>query len=199
MRLYDFELVPLPATPYIEIVDWTNPAQYVAIGRAPDSQLPPEDLALLAANPALRSRYCELAVTVLLPPLRRLSLLFATKMHLNESLAPARLDPLLPGIGRTWASLLGTLSGVFFQLQVYVGQFESLVGQWEEERFELLQPDAPGLHVILNQLCAAQLKDVSTKELQLVGASSGSRSATGGLAYMNSGAGATGDAKTAET
>ena len=63
-------------------------------------QLPPEDLALLAADPTPRSRYCELAVTVLLPPLRRLSLLFTTKTHLNESLAPARLDPLLPGIGR---------------------------------------------------------------------------------------------------
>ena len=109
---------------------------YVAFRRAPYAQLPPEDLALLAANPAVRSRYCELATTVLLPPLRRLSLLIATKMHLNESLAPARLDPLLPGIGRGWHSLLGTLSVLSRQLYVYAAQFESLAGRWEEERFD---------------------------------------------------------------
>ena len=45
---------------------------FTAFGRAPYAQLPPEDLALLAADPALRARYCELAATVLLPPLRRL-------------------------------------------------------------------------------------------------------------------------------
>ena len=97
----------------------TNPAMYAAIGRAPHAQLPPEDIALLAADATLRSRYCELVATVLLPPLRRLSLLFATKSHLNESLAPTRLDPALPGIGRGWTSLVGSLSLLYFQLHVY--------------------------------------------------------------------------------
>ena len=64
--------------------------------------MPLEDLDLLAADTTMRSRSCELALTVTLSPLRRLSLLIATKMHLNESLAPARLNPLLPGIGRTF-------------------------------------------------------------------------------------------------
>jgi hypothetical protein len=136
---------------------------------------------------------------VLLPPLRRLSVIFATKGHLNESLAPARLDPLLPGIGRGWGSLVGTLTILYYQLLVHVAQFESLLGRWEEERFDLLQPDAPGLHHILIFLNIEQLKDVSTKELQLVGASSGSRSATGSLNFMKSGVGATDGAKEAET
>ena len=65
-------------------------------------------------------------------------------MHLNEGLAPARLDPVLPGIGRGWASLVGSLSVLYFQLGVYVGQFESLAARWEEERFNLLQRDSPG-------------------------------------------------------
>jgi hypothetical protein len=92
-----------------------------AMGAAPYAQLPPEDLAILAADPALRSRYCELVTTVLLPPLRRLSVLVATKTHLNESLAPARLDPLLPGIVRGGASFIRALSGLYIQLYVYAG------------------------------------------------------------------------------
>ena len=120
---------------------------------------------------------------LLLPPLRRLSEIIATKSHLNESLAPTRLDPLLPGIGRNWASLVGTLSFLYCQLRVYAAQFESLAGRWEQERFDLLQPDSPGLHPILTVLLIEQLKDVSTKEVELVGLSSGSRAAAGALNF----------------
>jgi hypothetical protein len=199
LRLYSVEHVPQPATPYINLRDCTNRASFAAMGAAPYAQLPPEDVARLATDPALRSRYCELAATVLLPPLRRLSLLFATKSHLNESLAPARLDSVLPGIGRDWASLLGTLTNLYFQLHVYAGQFESLVGRWEQERFDLLQPDSPGLHTILMFLSLEQTKDVATKELQLLGVSSGSRSAAGSLAFMKGGVVAAGGGKEAET
>jgi hypothetical protein len=195
LRLYGYEYVPQPSTPYIELLVFANPAMFAAWGRAPYTQLPLEDLTLLAADAALRSRYCELATTVLLPPLRRLSLLIATKMHLNESLAPARLDPLLPGIGRGWHSLLGTLSVLSSQLYVYAAQFESLAGRWEEERFDLLQPDTPGLHHILWFLSAEQVKDVATKELQQVGASSRRQ---GGHAFVK-GAADKGDAEEAET
>jgi hypothetical protein len=146
LQLYSIEHVRQPATPHIELFDSTNSGWWAALGRAPYAELPPEDLALLAADPGLRSRYCELAAAVLLPPLRRLSLLFTTKTHLNESLAPARLDPLLPGIGRGWASLVGTLSVLYYQLHVYAAQFESLAARWAAERFDLLQPATPGLH-----------------------------------------------------
>jgi hypothetical protein len=199
LRMYSIECAPQPATPYSDLVDNINPDTLAAFGRAPYAQLPPEDLALLAADQALRSRYCELVVKVLLPPLQRLGLLIVTKMLLNESLAPARLDALLPGIGRTWASLVGTLSLLFWQLGVYVGQFESLVGRWEEERFDLLQPDTPGVHVILTFLSTEQSKDVAAKEMQLVGVSSGSRAVAGGLKFMQGGAVPVGDAKEAET
>jgi hypothetical protein len=200
LSLYSIEYVLQPATPYIELFI-NNHAMLAAMGRAPFVQLPPEDLALLAADPALRSRYCELAVTTLLPPLRRMSILIATKMHLNESLAPARLDPMLPGIGRTWASLVGTLSTLYYQLVDYAGQFESLVGRWEQERFDLLQPNTPSLHLILMFLSTEQIKDVGGKELQLLGASSGSRTvAGGGLNYiMTGGAGSAGGGKETET
>jgi hypothetical protein len=200
LRLHSIEYVPQPSTPYIDLRVGTNPAWFAAMGRAPYTQLPPEDLALLAADPALRSRYCELAAAMLLPPLRRLNLLIATKMHLNESLAPARLDPVLPGTGRDWTSLVGSLTFLLYQLQEYAGQFESLAGRWEEERLDLLQPNTPGLHVMLMFFSVEQIKDVGAKELQLLGASSGSRTTAGSLNYMKGGAGlAGGDGKEAET
>ena len=198
-RLYCCEYVPQPTTPVIELLDVTNRTMFAAMGAAPYAQLPPEDITTLVADPALRSRYCELVATVILPPLRRLSMIFATKMHLNESLAPARLDPSLPGIGRGWGSLIGTLSTLYYQLVLYVGQFESLAGRWAEERFDLLQPDSPGLHIILMYLSVELIKEVSTKELQLVGASSGSRTLAGGLDFIYSGADPAGGAQEAET
>jgi hypothetical protein len=199
MKLYAMEWSPQPATPHIDLpAFYTDPATYVALGRAPYAQLPPEDIALLTADPGLRARYCELARTVLLPPLRRMSEILGTKFHLNDSIAPARLDPLLPGIGRDWTSLCGTLSGVFFDVRVYVAQFESLAGRWEQECYDLLQPDLPGQHQVMMFILTEQLKDVGKKEVELVGMSSGSRSAAGGLDYMKGGV-APADAQTAET
>jgi hypothetical protein len=199
LRLYGCEYVPQPVTPYMDLFVLANPAMFAAVGRAPYAQLPPEDLDLLAADTALRSRYCELAVMVILPPLRRLGLLITTKMHLNESLAPARLDPLLPGIGRTWASLVSTLSTLYFQMCVYLGQFESLVGRWEEERFDLLQPDSAGIQFGLLFFSMEQIKDVAAKELELLGASSGSLSAVTWQDFAKRGAFPVGGGKEAET
>jgi hypothetical protein len=179
---------PQPATPYIDLFgSFTNSAMFAAWGRAPFSKLPPEDISLLEADPALRSRYCELAAAVLLPPLRRMSEILGTKLHLNESLAPARLDPFLPGIGRDWTSFIGSLTSVYFLLCIYAAQFESLVVRWEQEHFDLLQPDSPSVHNILAFLTIEQLKDVGAKEVELVGMSSGSRSAAGSLNFASGG------------
>jgi hypothetical protein len=199
LELYSFEWFPQPATPHIDLLGFIiNPAHYVALGRAPYAELPPEDIALLGADPALRARYCELALTVLLPPLRRMSEILGTKSHLNESIAPARLDPTMPGIGRDWTSYMGTMSHAYYDVRVYTAQFESLVGRWEEERYDQLQPDSPGQHLVIMFLLTEQIKDVGKKEIELVGMSSGARSATGGVDYMKGGV-ALADAQTAET
>jgi hypothetical protein len=130
---------------------------------------------------------------VLLPPLRRLSAVLTTKSHLYENIAPARLDSLMAGIGRDWASLLGTLFNMYNQFNVYVGPLESLAGRWAEERFDLLQPDSPGLHNILVLLIIEQIKDVAAKDMQLVGASSGSCTAAGNLDFTKREAAPAGD------
>ena len=61
------------------------------------------------------------------------------------------------------------------------------MGRWEEERYDLLQPDKPGSHLIMLFLTIELLKDVGKKELELVGMSSGSRTAAGSLDYMKGG------------
>ena len=199
LKLYAMEWFPQPATPHIDLLGFIiNPAHYVALGRAPYAELPPEDIALLGADPALRARYCELALTVLLPPLRRMSGILGTKSHLNEGIAPARLNPLMPGIGRDWTSYIGSLSTVYFAVRVYVAQFESLTGRWKEERYDLLQPDSPGLDIVMMFLLTEQMKDVGKKEVKLVGMSSGARSVAGGIDYMKGGVALAG-AQTVET
>jgi hypothetical protein len=200
-QLYDFKFFPQPSTPHIELFGaYTDPTMFAAMGRAPYSQLPPEDIALLDADLTLRFRYCELAHTILLPSLRRMSNIFGTKSHLNEDIAPARLDSLLPGIGRDWPSFIGSLSLVFQDMRVYAAQFESLIGRWEQERYDLLQPDRPSVHYIIFFIMnIEQRKDLSKKEVELIGMSSGSRIAAGGLDYVKTRAAQAADAQTMDT
>jgi hypothetical protein len=200
LKLYAVEWFPQPATPHIDLWDfYTSPEHYAAMGRAPYAELPPDDIALLNADPVLRSRYCELALAVLLPPLRRLNEILATKTHLRESLAPARLDPLLPGIGRDWTSYIGTVMQMYYDMRVYVAQFESLARRWGEERYDQLQPDLPGQHIVTIFVIAEQMKAVGKKEVELMGMSSGARVVAGSIDFMKSGAVAPADAHTAET
>jgi hypothetical protein len=143
---------------------------WTALGRAPYAELPPEDISLLAADPALRARYCEFVLTALLPPLRRMSEILGTKFHLKESVVPTRLAPLLPGIGRDWMSFHGSLSDIYFSMRVYAAQLESLAGRWEEERYDLLQPNSPGPHQIPRHDVSrhrASIKDVGKEEVEL--------------------------------
>jgi hypothetical protein len=194
--MYALEWLPQPATPHVEIFIMANPAMYAAFGRAPYSQLPPEDVAMLAADPALRSRYCELCVSIMLPAYRRLHGILATKCHLNESLPPERLDSVLPGVGRGFKSLLGTMTAVYYDNQMRAAQFESLAARWAEERFDLLQPNWASSHIVLMMMVNEMIKVVGAKELQLVGVSSGSRTVAGGLDFAKGGAI---DAKEADT
>ena len=96
-------------------------------------------------------------------------------------------------------SLVETLSNLYHQLGDYVGQFESLVGWWEQDWFDMLQQDTPTMHLILMLLSVEQIKDVGAKEIQLLGASSGSRTAAGAMNFVMSGAGSAGAGKEAET
>ena len=47
-------------------------------------------------------------------------------------------------------------------------EFESLAIRWELERFDLLQPESPGVHCVLITLSTEQMKVVASKEVELV-------------------------------
>ena len=172
LELYSIEFVAQPETPYVEMF---NPLNYFAAhGKNPLVKIPPEDIDMLAADPAKRQRWAELCEHVLIPPLRRMSVVLATKSHLSESTATDVLNGMMPGIGRDW-SFLGTTSVLFYTLQIFLGQFESLLVCWARGEWERLQPSAPGVHFGLQVLVVVHmLKAVSTKEGELIGVSTGS-------------------------
>ena len=86
---------------------------------------------------------------------------------------------------------------VYYDNQVRAAQFESLAARWEEERFDLLQPDWPSSHVVLMMLVNEMIRVVGAKEVELVGISSRSRAAAGGVDFAL--VASTVDAKEAET
>ena len=172
LELYSIEFVAQPETPYVEMLNLTE--YFAAHGKNPLVKIPPEDIDMLAADPAKRQRWAELCEHVLIPPLRRMSVVLATKSHLSESTATDVLNGMMPGIGRDW-SFLGTTSNFFNGMQVYLGQFESLLVCWARGEWERLQPSAPSVHFGLQVLVVVHmLKAVSTKEGELIGVSTGS-------------------------
>ena len=173
LELYRTEFVAQPETPYVEMLHG-NVETFAAHGKNPLVKIPPEDIDMLAADPAKRQRWAELCEHVLIPPLRRMSVVLATKSHLSEPTATNVLNKMMPGIGRDW-SFIGTTSALFNILQIYLGQFESLLVCWARGEWERLQPSAPGVHFGLQVLVSMNmLKAVSTKEGELIGVSTGS-------------------------
>ena len=173
LELYRIQFVAQPETPYVEMC-YGNVETFAAYGKNPLVKIPPEDIDMLAADPAKRQRWAELCEHVLIPPLRRMSVVLATKSHLSEPTATNVLNKMMPGIGRDW-SFIGSTSALFNTLQIYLGQFESLLVCWARGEWERLQPSAPGVQFGLQVLVSINmLKAVSTKEGELIGVSTGS-------------------------
>ena len=144
---------------------------------------------MLLADPAKRQRWAELCEHVLIPPLRRISVVLATKSHLSEPTATNVLNKMMPGIGRDW-SFIGTTSALFNTLQIFLGQFESLLVCWARGEWERLQPSAPDVQFGLKVLVPIHmLKAVSTKEGELIGVSTGSAMNTSSLSSLVAAAG----------
>ena len=84
---------------------------------------------------------------------------------------------MLPGIGRDW-SFIPSLTVLFVWLEIYLGQFESLLARWARDEWEVLEPAMPRVHIVLAMVMLHMQKIVGAKELELVGVSSGSWSYT---------------------
>ena len=72
---------------------------------------------------------------------------------------------------------------MIFNVRVYVAQFESLVGRWEE-RYDLAQPDSPGLHIVMMFILVEQNMEAGKKEVDLTGVSSESCAGAGALDFF---------------
>ena len=84
---YSLQCASQPATPHVEIFNLNDPARAAAGLRAPFFKLAPEDVALLASDPARRQRYMELVTYSWMPPLRRMAELIATQVRQSRPTA----------------------------------------------------------------------------------------------------------------
>ena len=188
--------LPPPATPHIEVHHYANPKALGALAKAPYVKLPPEDVALLDADPDKRQRYCELVAHSWVPPLRQLSDVVMTQVgafcagcqrcpgfwvveapltrtraqvHLGDSVPATRLDALMPNaLGMSWGAALGSTAIVMHQMQTYFRQLESLVARWEgASDFSVLQPAVPWPAMVLGMLSIEAMKAVGQKEVCL--------------------------------
>ena len=75
------EYVSPPTQPYATIQNATRPETLKAFAANPMLCLPPEDLAHLAADPAMRARWVELVTHTMFPPLRALVPVLQTKVR----------------------------------------------------------------------------------------------------------------------
>ena len=174
-NLYSVEFVAQPATPRIQILNTNNPAGWNANGRMPYYKLAPEDVTLLESNPAKRERYSELVAHCMLPPLRHLTEMLATKRHLNESVKPQQLATNMPQFGRDF-SFLGTTSDIYSHSVQYAAEFESVAARWARDDWGMLEPATPSPHIWLLMLFIEVLKAVGAKEVTLLGAAHSSAS-----------------------
>jgi hypothetical protein len=78
--------VPVRDTTYAEIFHYADPGVRSAMFNAPYLKLPPEDIAMLDANPAKRQRYIELVTHTWLPTLRTLCEVFTTQVKIEPIL-----------------------------------------------------------------------------------------------------------------
>ena len=108
----------------------------------------------------------------MLPPLRRATELFASKLHLAQIFNPARLDKLLPGLGKSWTVKTGLIA-MFAEYAIHARELEGLTARWRVGDLSILQPNMP--NVVSPLLFALnQMKEkVSQRELELIGVSAG--------------------------
>ena len=193
MAAYAIEFVSPPTQPHASVWYARNPKSYEAFAASPFAgTLPPDDLARLAADPAKRARWVELATYTLIPLLRKLVPIIQTKvrcaavawptthcarfesgaswqMHLAELPKPDVLNSMMPGLGRDWTEFLASLTGVYYCTASYAMEWEAVAARWATDDHTLLQPAEPCWLVLLIYVGNILKQTVAKKELELCG------------------------------
>jgi hypothetical protein len=202
------------AAPHIEVYQFGNPATIAVLLKSPYFKLAPEDIVVLEGDPAVRQRYTELVVETWLPPLRVMVDLFtmqvrlktcalswhpplhshairitrARQMHLNDGVGIERLEALMPKtLGITWAAALGSPNAPLSQACSYARQLESVAARWQSGDHSMLQPVVAYPHMVVAMIMVELKKEAGRKELELLGQSSGARTAAGGTDWAQKG------------
>jgi hypothetical protein len=89
---YAMQWISPPTQPYVAVLNIGNPEMMRRVAANPFSYtLPPADLARLAADPTTQARWTNLVLHTLLPPLRELGPIVASKVrHICTPHCPAR-------------------------------------------------------------------------------------------------------------
>jgi Flp pilus assembly CpaE family ATPase len=130
------------------------------------------DAEILMGDEAKRQLYADLVEHTIVPPLRELANIVATKMHLASLFNIAKLDKMLPGLGQSWACK-ATLYNIFVDQAVYARQFQAVSAWMQAGDWSLLCPTSPDMSVVLSFTILQMKEAAGKKELALLGASTG--------------------------
>jgi hypothetical protein len=193
---YAMQWISPPTQPYVAVYNIGNPEVMRRVAANPFIHtLPPADLVRLAADPTRQARWTNLVLHTLLPPLRELSVIFASKvrhicsfhrpvrtlepfadlgrrtgaqLHLKESVKADVLNAIFPGLGHDSSELLfGTTTNLFYLTANYATQWEAIATCWSEGDYTLLQPTEPSCLAQLLAVVSMMQQTVTAKELEL--------------------------------
>ena len=109
-------------------------------------------------------------------------------MHLNGGVGIERLEALMPkSFCITWAAAFGSPNTPLYQTCTYARQLESVAARWQSGDHSMLQPVAAYPHMAVGMIMVEVKKEAGRKELELLGQSSGARSAAGGSDWTQKG------------
>jgi hypothetical protein len=92
-------------------------------------------------------------------------------MHLAELPKPDVLNNMMPGLGRDWTEIIGTLSNVYYRTAQYAMEWEAIAARWAADDHTLLQPAEPCWLTPLMYVGNMLKQTVAKKELELYGSS----------------------------
>jgi hypothetical protein len=88
-------------------------------------------------------------------------------MHLAELEKPDVLNSLLPGLGRDWKEVLGSMAPILYSMASYATGWEAVAARWAAGDHALLQPSEPGWCLPLLMALNMLKTKVAKNELEL--------------------------------
>jgi hypothetical protein len=88
-------------------------------------------------------------------------------MHLAELPKPDVLNSMLPGLGRDWTEILGSMGHVYYRTASYAAEWEAVAARWAADDHTLLQPAEPCWLLPLMYVGNILKQTVAKKELEL--------------------------------